>query len=94
MMSDENDMLTKEQAKEMLAVSKNGMVHTFLDAPFGLIGADHSLKSLYKDIDKAYMCKRTGELAQSMGHGLVIIPKKKCKQSELLFVETKRNDAE
>jgi len=84
----EEDILTKEQAKEMLLINKK-MVHTFYNAPFGLIGGDHSLKSIYEDIDNAFMLKKTGEQAQAMGHGLVIIPTENCKQSDLLFVETK-----
>jgi hypothetical protein len=82
------DIVTKKQAKEMLLVN-NDMVHTFYNLPFGIIGGDHSLASVIKDIDNSYMCKRTGEQAQKIGHGLVVIPSKTCKQSDLLFVETK-----
>lgn len=83
-----SDELTKKQAKKMLLV-RDGMVHTFLNAPWGLMGADHELKSICKDIDGAYMCKLTGEQAQALGHGLVIIPNKISTQSDLIFVETK-----
>ena len=82
------DELTKAQAKKMLLVKK-GMVHTFYNLSFGIIGGDHSLKSILDDIDNAYMCKKTGKQAQAIGHGLVIVPTKVCTQSELLFVETK-----
>jgi len=84
----DESLLTKKQAKEMLLVKK-GMVHTFYNMPFGLLGGDHSKKSVLDDIGKAFNVKRTGEIAQSMGHGLVIIPSKECNQSDLLFVETK-----
>lgn len=84
----DKDILTKEQAKEMVLV-KDGMVHTFCNLPFGLVGGDHSVKSVFDDIDNAFMCKKTGKQAQAMGHGLVIIPSENCRQSDLLFVETK-----
>jgi hypothetical protein len=87
-MSQDKKILTKEQAKEVLALDKKGMVHTFLNAPFGLIGADHSKKSIYKDIDCAERLEITGEQAQSMNHGLAIIPKGATKQGDILFVET------
>lgn len=88
-----SETLTKEQAKEMILVNK-GMVHTFYNMTFGLIGGDHSKKSVEKDIDNAYMVKETGDFAQSMGHGLAIIPHKGCLQSDVLFVETKKKKVE
>jgi hypothetical protein len=86
-MSKDKSILTKEQAKKMLKVA-DGMVHTFYNMPFGLIGGDHSVESVCKDIDSSFMCKRTGEQAQRMGHALAILPSKVCKQSDILFVET------
>ena len=83
-----NDILTKKQAKNMLYVH-DGMVHTFFNLSFGLIGGDHSKESVFKDIDKSFECRKTGREAQSMGHGLVIVPSKECRQEDLLFVETK-----
>ena len=88
----DKDILTKKQAKDIIAVDKEGMVHTIYNSSFGLIGANHSLESIYRDIDKSFMVKKTGEQAQALGHGLVIIPSEKCKQSELLFVETKNKE--
>jgi len=88
-MNKDDSILTKKQAKEMILFDKDDMAHTFYNAPFGLIGGDHSKKSLFKDIDNAYMIKKTGKQAQAMGHGLVVIPSEKCNQSDLLFVETK-----
>lgn len=81
--------ITKKQAKEMVAIRGDGMVHTFYNPPIGLVGGDHSVESVFEDIDNSYMCKITGNQAQDTGHGLVIIPSKECKQSDLLFVETK-----
>jgi len=84
----DKDILTKKQAKEIVIDRKDGMVHTFFNPSFGLIGGDHSKESIFEDIDNAYMCKRTGKMAQKMKHGLVIIPFKGYSQSDLLFVET------
>lgn len=83
-------VLTKAQAKKLVIDRDDKMVHTFYNQPWGLIGGDHSKESIFKDIDESFMCKKTGEQAQGMGHGLVIIPYEKCKQSDLLFVETKK----
>ena len=87
-MKKEEDVLTKKQAKEIVLVKEDGMVHTFYNASFGLIGGDHSKESVFEDIDNSFVCKRTGKQTQALGHGLVVIPKEKCLQSDLLFVET------
>jgi len=81
-------ILTKEKAKEIIAFDEHNMAHTFYNMPFGLLGGDHDKESLFTDIDNAYACKKTGALALRVGHGLVIVPSKECRQSHLLFVET------
>jgi hypothetical protein len=86
---DKKYQLTKEQAKKMVLVKEDNIVHTFYNLPFGIIGGNHSKKSVFNDIDKAYMLRLAGEKANALGHGLVIIPSKICKQSDILFVETK-----
>lgn len=85
-----NDKLTKEEAKKIILFDKN-MCHVFNNLPCGLIGGDHSKKSVFKDIDNSFECRITGEQAMKMGHGLAIIPSKECNQSEILFVETKKS---
>lgn len=85
-------ILTKSQAKEMLLV-EDDMVHTFLNNPaFGLIGADHELKSLLKKIDNAFQLQKAGEAAQKLGHALAIMPFKDCLQKDILFVATKKTE--
>lgn len=86
---DKQYILTKEQAKKIVLANKYKMVHIFYNLPFGLIGCDRSLESIYKDIDSAYLLLIAGESARALQHCLVIMPDKNCKQSELLFVETK-----
>jgi len=85
----EENKITKEEAKKVIAFDKDGMAHTFSNPGGMLIGADHSKKSLFKDIDKSFMCGIAGESALGMGHGLAIIPKEEGYQSDILFVETK-----
>jgi hypothetical protein len=80
--------LTPEQAKSIILVKKDGMVHTFYNIPVGLIGGDHSKKSVHDDIDNAYELQLAGKAAQAMGHALAVIPRRICKQSDILFVET------
>ena len=82
-------IITKKRAKEIIRFDSEDMAHTFINAQFGLIGADHDKDSLFKDIDNAIECKKGGEQTLDMGHGLVIIPKYPCEQGDLLFVETK-----
>lgn len=81
--------IEKDNAKKMVIVRDDRMVHTFLNLSFGLVGADHSYESIMKDIDEAKECNITGESAQKMGHGLAIIKKDTKYQSDILFVETK-----
>ncbi len=86
-MVEDKILLTPEQAKEVLALN-NGMVHTFLNGSGMLVGADHSKKSIYKDIDNAERLEITGNSAQAMGHGLAILPKGAKLHGDILFVET------
>lgn len=83
----EKDTLTPKQAEKILLVNK-GRVHTFYNMPFGLIGGDHSLSSIKKDLKNAFLIKKTGKQALNIGHGIVIVPSDGCKQSDLLFIET------
>jgi len=83
----ENETLTQQQAEKVLLVKK-GMVHTFYNAPWGLVGGDHSLSSIKRDLKNAYLINKTGEQALNMRHGIAILPLEKCKQSDLLFIET------
>jgi len=82
-------ILTKEQAKKMILVNDEGMVHTFYNVNGVLIGGDHSKKSILKDIENAFECRKGGKHAKAMKHELVIIPTKEWLHKNLLFVETK-----
>lgn len=47
-------------------------VHTFMNAPFGLIGADHERKQLIAAMRK-HGVEESGDGASAMGHTLVIV---------------------
>ena len=91
---DDENTLTKEEAKEMLLISDKGMVHTFYNITVGgvqiLSGVYISKESVYKHIDESYLCKTTCKRTQKTGHGLAVIPNETCSQSDILFVKTKR----
>lgn len=84
---DNADILKPKQAENVLLVKK-GRVHAFYNAPWGLIGMEYPLISIKGYLKNAYSIKKTGEMELNKGHGIVIIPSKKCKQMDLLFVET------
>jgi hypothetical protein len=84
----DKDVLTKEEAKKMV-LSDGDQVHTYYNLPFGLIGADWTKAQVFKAIDDAVLLKKTGPDALKMGHGLAVLPSLPCKQSDILFVETK-----
>lgn len=86
-MEKEKIKLTKEEAIEVMAFN-NDQVHTFYNAPWGLIGADHSKNSISEDLENADWIEITGEQAQAMKHGIAIIPKGAKNQGDILFVET------
>lgn len=79
-MSDEKIILTKAQAKSLLARRKQ--IHTFRSGRGLLIGADWEKDSLLKEIDNSEMLEIGGEQCKRMGHGLVVWT-----GNEPLFVE-------
>lgn len=85
--------LTKEEAKKLILIKDDDMVHTFLNDPsIGLIGADHTKKSIFKDIKNSKRLTLAGEEAQKFGHALAIISKSAKYQSDILFVKTKEKE--
>ena len=88
-------ILNKNEAIKIINFRKDGMVHTFLNNPaFGLVGGDHSKESILEDIKKAKQLQLAGEQAQAMKHALAIIPHLPCLQSDVLFVETIKEEVE
>lgn len=81
--------LTKEEAKKLIVLNSRGKVHAVYNIPIGFVGMDRSKKSIFWEIDNAFMLQRAGEQAQKFKHSLAIIPAETCKHSDILFVETK-----
>ena len=63
--------LTKEQALSIAKID-NDKIHCFLAASFGLIGADHDIKSFVEKLNKASSIEVGGNNCRSMSHALVL----------------------
>ena len=66
-MADDRKVITFDQAVSMLP--DGDTVHTFLQAGFGLIGADWPRENILADFEK-YEVELTGPAATAMDHGL------------------------
>ena len=69
-MSDDRTTITLDEAIPLLPQGQD--IHTFRQAGFALIGADHERERLIQAMREAPSIEVTGEQAQSMGHGLAI----------------------
>lgn len=65
-----SDVVSIEEAIRRIGEKPN--IHTFLSAPFGLVGADHDRDTLIAKLRKGRI-ENSGEMATSMGHTLVIV---------------------
>lgn len=83
----EKTKISVEQAKKVLQIN-NGMVHTFLNPGFGLVGGNHTLESIHNDLESAAWIEICGDQAKAMKHGIATIPSEGCNQSSVLFIET------
>ena len=80
-----NANLTYEEAVSLLPAGET--VHTFINMPFGLCGADWSREDILDKLHKSEIIQLTGEMARSMGHGMCAY-NYDAKQSDILFIET------
>lgn len=71
---EEKKFLTKEQALDCLIV-KDGQVHNFVPAPFGIVGADWNIEDVKKCLDEAENIEIGGEQCRKIGHGVAVINK-------------------
>ena len=71
-MNKERVALTKEQALDCLIV-KEGQVHNFIPAPFGIVGADWNLNEVKECLDKANSIEIGGEQCRKLNHGVAVI---------------------
>ena len=64
-------------------------IHTFKNAPFGLIGADWSREDILNKLKEAdIVIELTGEQAKAMNHGMCAYHKNIKSRIEILFIET------
>jgi len=80
--------ISMKEALKRIAWSK-GMAHTYYNLPIGLIGADHDKESIIEDMKNAHTIVETGPESKKIGHGVAVVPSMPCKQSDILFIETK-----
>ena len=78
-MTDKIVHLSIEEA--LYCIGDKEYIHTFINAPFGLIGADWGKDEVIEDIHIG------GEVCRAMNHGIVVFPKRAKKQSDLYFIE-------
>lgn len=76
-------------AEEAISLLPNGeTIHTFCDAPGGLVGADWDRTEIIGKIKASDKIELTGKTARALGHGLAIYNNDTKWKSEVLFVET------
>lgn len=79
--------LTYDEAVSLLPNKED--IHTFINAPFGLIGADWSRESIIDKLkENDIVIELTGEQAKAMKHGMCAYGKNTKYQREILFIET------
>ena len=71
----------------LYCIGNKEYIHTFINAPFGLIGADWSKEELIEHLQTAEDIQIGGEGCRAMNHGIVVFPKEAKKQSDLYFIE-------
>ena len=79
--------LTYEEAVSILPNDEN--IHTFKNAPFGLLGADWSKEEIFELLKNTEtVIELTGEQARAMKHGMCAYRKDAKYQSQIVFIET------
>ena len=71
-MEEEKKFLTIEQALDCLII-KDGQVHNFVPASFGIIGADWGIEEVKECFKEAEHIEIGGEQCRAMGHGIAVI---------------------
>ena len=70
-MNDDIVILTKDEALDIANIKSN-QIHCFLNASFGLIGADHSKKEFLDELNKAEKVEVGGKVSRRIGHALIL----------------------
>lgn len=80
-------ILTIEQAIDILP--QNDKIHCFVNAEFGLIGADWDKEKVVETLKEAEFVEIGGEQCKALKHALICIPKNAKRQSDLYFFESR-----
>ena len=81
--------ITAKEAEQLLPNKKE--IHTFIEMPFGLMGADWSREDIIKKLNNSDKIEITGEQARSINHGLAIFDDRASLKSDILFIETDKD---
>lgn len=84
--------ITKEQAIKAIDFNEDNTVHTFLNAPFGLVGADREKASIIDSLNNADWIEIAGKSAQEFNHAIAIVPKGWKSQGDIIFVQSKKEE--
>ena len=63
--------ITKEQAL-YIAQFKDNQIHCFINAPMGLVGANHTIESFMQELDEAETIEIGVNMCRKMEHALVL----------------------
>ena len=80
-------ILTIEQAIDILPQKEQ--IHCFINAGFGLVGADWNKEKVVEALKCAEVVEIGGEQCKALKHALVCIPKNAKRQSDLYFFESR-----
>lgn len=84
--------LTFEQAIDILP--KEEQIHCFINATFGLIGADWEKEKVTETLSNADSIEIGGEQCKALGHALVCVPKGAKYQSDIYFFQSDKEKVE
>lgn len=68
---------SKSNLKKWIRSKKFAQIHNFIPSELFMIGADHSVESVLKDIDKADRFAVFTDISANMGHSLALIHNEK-----------------
>ena len=68
---------TKNSLKKFIKAKKLEFIHNFIPSGMMMLGADHDVKSVLEDIDRADRLAIFTDVNANMGHSLTIIYKEK-----------------
>lgn len=79
----------KDSLKEFIKGRKLKQIHNFMPTGMMMLGADHSVASVLKDIDRADRLAVLTDNSANMGHSLALIYKEKLECYDIGAIEEK-----